>query len=427
MVLIKKRAVIFPVILFLFIAGMSFPLSAELPKIIVLEPEDLSDTNAYPSSYIFREIIFRDIYNIVVNEKGFDVPDEEYLIKLSAAGKDAAGLAIQEKASVLIFGDYKFTGDKYRPIVAVNIYIEEFPSGIKTSYSYQSPADIGLFASMDVTIDEIIKALKTIRELEASEVAEAAEAAKKSMPVPMPHSFKKQGFPVMIGFQLSAIPVWSGSSFDNTSDLSLFKATSIPNSESGEISGSDYTEAELYSSATVFIDLKYVRIDTGIGFSLGAPDIINETVNFALNSPPFNTNLTRVTTNNVQSMTFTSGILLKYPIEIAEGFSIWPGAGVEYHYILYSETNGLNAIANDYNRRDSWWLKGGIGADIRLSEDWYLTPSIVYMYDLTPVPYYDTQNFRNYYGVSLSDYISDMNLTVYIWDLVISIGAAYRF
>src|SRR5208337_1933624 len=98
-------------------------------------------------------------------------------------------------------------------------------------------------------------------------------------------------------------------------------------------------------------------------------------------------------------------------------------SGLEYHYDLVHIENGTNTFTNNYTRRDQWWFRAGIGADIKLSHDWYLTPAVYWIYDLTVWPYYDTRDFRNAYGESVSQWASDNNFEAYAWALIFSIGA----
>ena len=164
----------------------------------------------------------------------------------------------------------------------------------------------------------------------------------------------------MVGFNLAAGAAWGGYSFDNSSDLGLINP--IFSSATGESEGTATTEAVYFSSAEFFLDLKYVRIDIAGGFTPATPDIVNSSYNFTITSP-YSANLsgTTNTTNYNRTITFAAGILLKYPIGLPDGSDVWPGAGIDYHYILYSEDNGVNTLTNDYESRSSWCGKGGLG------------------------------------------------------------------
>jgi len=405
-------------------------LGAAQPKILVFAPSDLSDTVKYPSSYIYREIIFKDIYDILIKKGGYDIPAELYLETLSKNALTPAAAALKEGANAVIYGDYKFSGVPGALAISINILILEYPSGKISSFSYEAPADIKMFSSIDRIIGDVAGTIELIKpkEIKPSEAVAA--------PLPLSGEFKpdlsasppvkKKGFPVMIGFNLAAGAAWGNYSIDNTSDLGLIN----PNysSAAGEIKETATTEPVYFSSAEFFLDLKYVRLDIAGGFSPATPDIVNANYSFNITSPLITSfSGTADSTNYSQTITFAVGILLKYPIDLPDGSDVWPGAGIDYHYTLFNENNGVNTLTNDYENRSSWWVKAGLGGDIKLSDNFYLTPSIIISYDLTAINYIDTPAFRQAYGVSLSDYLKDMDIQAYEWTLTFSIGAAYCF
>ena len=128
---------------------------ATLPKILVFPPADLSDTAKYPSSYIYREIIFKDIYDVLTKKGGYDIPAETYLETLSKNASTPSAAAQKEEANAVIYGDYKFSGGPGSLMLSINIMILEHPSGKISSFSYKSPADIKLFSSIDRIIGDV--------------------------------------------------------------------------------------------------------------------------------------------------------------------------------------------------------------------------------------------------------------------------------
>jgi hypothetical protein len=73
-------------------------------------------------------------------------------------------------------------------------------------------------------------------------------------------------------------------------------------------------------------------------------------------------------------------VMGKYPIQLG-GLAFFPLLGLEYDADLtYAKTGGGTPAVSAGSDYDQWWIKGGVGADIPLSEPVFLRPEVLLGY-----------------------------------------------
>lgn len=200
---------------------------------------------------------------------------------------------------------------------------------------------------------------------------------------------------VMAGLNFSIFPQWSGVSFDT--------ASGIPVRMDGETRG--------FMRIGGFADFRYLRFDIGYSMSLGNTAYIDYT---------YSTNAVVVLSNSNNQSFITFGVLAKYPFAVNKKISIWPAAGLEYQFCLFSMENNTNSLTNFHDNRNDLFLKIGCGADIELFQHVYFVPSLLFALDLFPYPYLDTINDP----ISVTHSFSDVRAGAYSWKMELNIGIA---
>lgn len=166
-----------------------------------------------------------------------------------------------------------------------------------------------------------------------------------------------------------------------------------------------------------FIDIKYLRIDLSYSQNI-TPDVW--TTKLLYNGPIVSTNADSISTLAISA-------LVKYPLMVIPGFSIWPAAGFEYSTILNESLNGVSFMTNAYLRFNDVYLNFGVGADIKITTNFYIIPLILFGINLTPSPYVDNAAFAQQAGMSYLDFVKS---TKSVWSetkLDINIGVGYKF
>ncbi|MBN2440916.1 MAG: hypothetical protein JXJ04_06210 [Spirochaetales bacterium] len=140
----------------------------------------------------------------------------------------------------------------------------------------------------------------------------------------------------------------------------------------------DYPEMTLTDTLSgfgAFVDATYVRISLTYTMSLDVPftdkAIINQDTQFS----PYN-----------YSWTFLNlGLLGKYPISLGS-IVIWPAAGLLYHMTLSKDWDGDGETDDLIDTKfDDLYVSLGCGADISVTKNLYVTLSILYHLNLSPL------------------------------------------
>ncbi|MGA2142634.1 MAG: ankyrin repeat domain-containing protein [Brevinematales bacterium] len=214
---------------------------------------------------------------------------------------------------------------------------------------------------------------------------------------------KEKGLQMMAGLDMAFTPVFSYATFNPPFSINDTNDTTA------------FTGALSFGA---FFDATYFRVDFSYQFTVLQPF---ESVN---TNGAFSTNFT---TNNFSDTLINIQILFKYPLAVADGFEIWPAAGLEYSLELFSGSYGTNSITNAYNNNSHFYLKLGAGANIKVADNIYIVPMILFGYDLDPSPYVDGSAFQNAFGMNLPEFMNDWNASWADWKLDFNIGVAYKF
>jgi hypothetical protein len=224
--------------------------------------------------------------------------------------------------------------------------------------------------------------------------------------------------PMMAGVDISFSPYFGGGSLSADKTMSPAKGGS-------DTLGDVWSQNYLGFGA--FFDMKYVRLDLSYNMSMG---VLIDTTTFA------GTNLTAggASTNTNAVANFNIQLLGKYPIDLAPGIAIWPALGLEYNLNLAYGPVGTNMNTNEnYNDLNDLWLKAGIGADFKVSDNFYIVPLVLFGLDLTPVPFKtDDDNWKKttlgaHFGKTFSDTVTDYKLSTYMMKVDVTLGVAYKF
>jgi len=86
-------------------------------------------------------------------------------------------------------------------------------------------------------------------------------------------------------------------------------------------------------------------------------------------------------TSKLQSLNF--GVLLKYPFQISEKFTIFPLLGIDYQSVLSAKIDGKDIdeyTEGEFKAKDfsALWFKFGAGADLSLTDQIYLRLNLLY-------------------------------------------------
>lgn len=215
-------------------------------------------------------------------------------------------------------------------------------------------------------------------------------------------------FAVSAGFNVGLTPMWMN--------------TEISNGFMGPYNWT-FTGSQNYINIGGWVDFDYVRLTVSYEGSLGT-----ESDGLLTNGASVTNGL--VTTNSTTYINLE--LLGKLPIKISDGFNIWPAIGLEYAICLFDGFTTTNTLTNlNNNDRNDFFLKAGVGADIKIGENIYLAPVVMFGWDLTPIPYLTTdQNIKE--GTSgayttYADYIKDKIERYSQFKLNISIGLGFKF
>jgi hypothetical protein len=201
-----------------------------------------------------------------------------------------------------------------------------------------------------------------------------------------------------IGADISLSPQWSGLYFDTPAGL--------PVKMDDAIRGSIRTGG--------FLEMRYFRFD--ISYVFTTDNLKQERYQYSTNGA--------VTLTNTNSRSFLSlGALFKVPFVINDKIGIWPAAGLEYQFCLFSGYDGTNALTNSYDNRHGLWLKIGAGADVELFPHFFIIPSLFVSCNLLPVPYFDTVDDP----VSVKRTFTEIKVTAYSLSVEINLGLGLEF
>jgi hypothetical protein len=223
--------------------------------------------------------------------------------------------------------------------------------------------------------------------------------------------------PMMAGVAVTFSPNWGGMSYG------IDPTTGFPKKSATDTAG--MVSSQNFLGFGAFFDMKFVRLDLSYSMSLGQQigQVQFDGTNIAKGGGSTNTNA--ISSFNIQ-------VLGKYPIDLAPGIAIWPALGLEYSLNLAYGPVGTNMNTNEnYNDMNDLWLKAGVGADFKISDNFYIVPLVLFGLDLTPVPFKtDDANYKKtsfYLGEAFSSAVSDYKLSVSQMKVDITLGAAYKF
>jgi hypothetical protein len=143
-------------------------------------------------------------------------------------------------------------------------------------------------------------------------------------------------------------------------------------------------------------DLTYAEISASFLYALGP----------AMEATSSDGSTASESRDKATSMLLTFDLLLKYPIELGDGFYIFPLLGAEYQFLLSrndpsgSEITDYGAYTQiDYN---TYWLRAGVGADIALGDNLFIRPELLYGIRLLTQPEKDAITAAKTAGVDAS-------------------------
>ena len=198
-------------------------------------------------------------------------------------------------------------------------------------------------------------------------------------------AFSADELPIMLGVEMSFIPRWS--------------SVSLSNANTPYINANNTGYDSL--GFGLFCDFKYIRVDFGYQVNDTAPN----SSSYSNGTQTANIN----DTNNYSVQSISLRILGKYPFQIIDTISIWPALGFEYNSVIFKGHDGTNELTNTYGDMNTAFIEVGAGADIKISENFYLEPMILFGWAMDDASLYP-------YNMTASSYKIDF-----------SIGAAYKF
>lgn len=168
-----------------------------------------------------------------------------------------------------------------------------------------------------------------------------------------------------------AIGGYAGYTFDKwgvKGPLSVFGIN-----ENGDANGA-YSNHSLGFGA--FFDIKYLRI------ALGYSTVIGDTkLKADLNYDDYGITVSDSSNKKFDMSFLNLSLLAKYPFELGI-VKLWPAAGIGYDLNLTAKDDGED-IKSDSALSD-FFILAGLGADIRVTEKVFISPSLIYGYNLTP-------------------------------------------
>ncbi|MGA2141938.1 MAG: hypothetical protein ABSG94_05885 [Brevinematales bacterium] len=198
-------------------------------------------------------------------------------------------------------------------------------------------------------------------------------------------AFSAEELPIMLGIDMSFIPRWSSVSLSNANTPYI------------SVNNTSYNSLGF----GLFCDFKYIRVDFGYQVNDTAPN----SSSYSNGTQTYNVN----DTNNYSVQNLSLQILGKYPIQIIDSISIWPAMGFEYNSVIFKGHDGTNELTNTYGNMNTAFIKIGAGADIKISENFYFEPMILFGWAMDDSSIY-------LYNMTASSYKIDF-----------SFGAAYKF
>jgi TolB-like protein len=132
-------------------------------KVLILPFTNKTDSKKFANSGLIKSVVFRSFYSFVGIIPSIDVPDQKILTNILIENMDAAKVADQQDADIIIYGNYKFSGSKSEPDVGItlNVWTKDKHTNI-ISKSYKTTSGLEIFDTIDEMIANSIKAALNI-------------------------------------------------------------------------------------------------------------------------------------------------------------------------------------------------------------------------------------------------------------------------
>jgi hypothetical protein len=132
--------------------------SSRREKVLILPFQNGSDTNQYVNSGIFREIFSRSFYTFISILPVIDVPDIGNKGGTEVSSSNIGALADREKARIVIYGSYRFSGSNAEPhIVAELTAYDGIGRTNIFNKTYETTTGPEVFDDIDKMIGEVMK------------------------------------------------------------------------------------------------------------------------------------------------------------------------------------------------------------------------------------------------------------------------------
>ncbi len=127
-------------------------------KLLIIPFENNVDTNYFVNSEIIKSILFRSFYTFIGFIPSINVPEEGILTNITVDISNVIDIATNEDADIIIYGSYKFDGNKNNPVVTADLkaWTRDKLTNV-FSKSYKTSTGVDIFDTIDEMIADVVK------------------------------------------------------------------------------------------------------------------------------------------------------------------------------------------------------------------------------------------------------------------------------